>query len=100
MKKPQYHILVCSSFRGSEPKGVCHAKGAQGLLPYLESELADRGLDALVSSTSCLKVCDNGPALVVYPQGDWYGGVDEEAVDAILDALAEGTAATEYLLGG
>lgn len=98
MKKPQHHILVCSSFRGTEAKGVCHQKKAQALLPYLESELADRGLDALVSSTSCLKVCDNGPALVVYPQGDWYGGVDEEGVDAILDALAEGTTAGDYLL--
>lgn len=43
MEKPRYHLLVCSSFRGTEPKGVCHAKGAQGLLPYLESEIADRG---------------------------------------------------------
>jgi (2Fe-2S) ferredoxin len=67
-------------------------------LPYLESELADRGVDALVSSTSCLKLCDNGPALVVYPQGDWYGGVDEEAIDAILDALTGGTRAEDYLL--
>ncbi|MBI5439634.1 MAG: (2Fe-2S) ferredoxin domain-containing protein [Deltaproteobacteria bacterium] len=98
MKKPTYHILVCSSFRGTEPKGVCHAKGAQGLLPYLESELSDRGIDALVSSTSCLKVCDNGPALVVYPQGHWYGAADEESIDAILDALADGDTAEEYLL--
>ncbi|NTU60278.1 MAG: (2Fe-2S) ferredoxin domain-containing protein [Deltaproteobacteria bacterium] len=98
MTKPQFHILVCSSFRGTEPKGVCHAKGAQGLLPYLESELADRGLDALVSSTSCLKVCDSGPALVVYPQGHWYGGVTEEGVDAILDALEAGGTADEFLL--
>ena len=98
MEKPRYHILVCSSFRGTEPKGVCHQKGAQGLLPYLESEIADRGLDALVSSTSCLKVCDSGPVLVVYPEGHWYGGVCEEAVDAVLDALEEGGVAEEYLL--
>ncbi len=98
MTKPQYHILVCSSVRGSEPKGVCHAKGAQGLLPYLESELADRGIDALVSSTSCLKVCDNGPAIVIYPQGDWYGSANEEAIDEILDALAEGGRAEGHLL--
>ncbi|MEW6488526.1 MAG: (2Fe-2S) ferredoxin domain-containing protein [Thermodesulfobacteriota bacterium] len=98
MEKPRYHLLICSSFRGTEPKGVCHAKGAQGLLPYLESELADRGLDALVSSTSCLKVCDNGPAMVVYPEGHWYGGVTQDAVDAILDALEEGGVAEEHLL--
>jgi len=98
VEKPEYHILVCGSFRGTEAKGVCHTKNAQGLLPYIESEIVDRGLDAMVSSTSCLKACDHGPVLIVYPQGDWYGGVDEEAVDAILDALEEGKSAEDYLI--
>lgn len=98
MKKPKRHILVCASFRGKEPKGVCHTKGAMGLLPYIEEEIIDRGLDALVSSTSCLKVCDDGPVLVVYPEGHWYGNVDEEAVDEILDALEDGGVAEKYIL--
>ena len=98
MDKPQYHILVCASFRGTEAKGVCHQKGAQGLLPYLESEIVDRGLDAMVSSTSCLKACDHGPVVIVYPQGDWYGSVDEEAIDDILDALEDGGQAEDHLI--
>lgn len=98
MEKPTYHILVCGSFRGAEAKGVCHQKGSLALLPYLEGEIVDRGLDAMVSSTSCLKACDHGPVLVVYPAGDWYGKVDEEAIDAILDALAEGGKAEDYLI--
>lgn len=98
MDKPRFHLLVCGSFRGTEAKGVCHQKGALGLLGYLESEIIDRGLDAMVSSTSCLKACDHGPVLVVYPEGDWYGGVDEEAVDAILDALEGGAKAENYLI--
>ncbi len=98
MEKPAIHILVCGSFRGTEAKGVCHQKGAQALLPYLEGEIADRGLDAMVSSTSCLKACDHGPVLVVYPQGDWYGKVDEEAIDAILDAIENGGVAEDYLI--
>ena len=55
MDKPNLHILVCGSFRGTEAKGACHQKNSLGLLPYLESEIVDRGLDALVSSTSCLR---------------------------------------------
>lgn len=98
MDKPAHHFLVCASFRGTGPKGVCHQKGAQGLLPYLAAEIADRGLDALVSSTSCLCACDEGPVLVVYPMGHWYGRVDEAAIDAILDALEGGGVAEEYLL--
>jgi len=98
MDKPTYHLLVCASFRGAEAKGACHQKGALNLLPYIESEIVDRGLDALVSSTSCLKACDHGPVLVVYPQGDWYGGVDETVADAILDALEEGGRAEVHLI--
>ena len=98
MEKPKYHLLVCGSFRGAEAKGVCHQKGSLNLLPYIESEIVDRGLDAMVSSTSCLKACDYGPVLIVYPEGAWYGKVDEEVVDEILDALEEGGVAEEHVI--
>ncbi len=73
MEKPEHHIFVCMSFRGLEPKGKCIKKNAPELLGYLESELADRGMDnVMVSTTGCLKLCDNGPIVVVYPEGYWY----------------------------
>ena len=100
MEKPKHHIFVCCSFRASgEPQGVCHKKGAVGLLPYLESEISDRGIPAQVSSCGCLKVCDRGPALVVYPENYWYGNVNGEGeIDEILDALEAGKSADRLLL--
>ncbi len=101
MEKPKHHILVCCSFRTSgQPQGVCHKKGAGGFLPYLESEISDRGIEGVqVSSTGCLKACDRGPILVVYPENYWYGNVENEGViDEILDALEKGEAAKQYLL--
>lgn len=101
MDKPTKHILVCASFRTSgTPQGVCHKKGAGQLLGYLETELADRGLSGVsVSSTGCLKACDRGPVLVVYPDNIWYGGVDgEEDIDNILDAMEQGGVAKDYVL--
>jgi (2Fe-2S) ferredoxin len=101
MEKPDKHLLVCASFRTSgEPKGVCHKKGAIDLLGYLEMEMGDRDLgSALVSSTGCLKVCDNGPVMAIYPDNIWCGGVDsEEAIDDILDALEEGDPVPEKYL--
>lgn len=69
------------------------------MIPYLEEELADRGINAMVSSTGCLKLCEEGPIMVVYPQGFWYRGVEGESdVDEILDALEEGKPAEKYLL--
>lgn len=101
MEKPEVHIFVCASFRaGGDPGGICHKKGAAALLPYIEDEILDRGLNAQVTSTGCMKACDHGPVLVVYPAGRWYGGVESEAaVDEILDALEEGGAAAEHLIG-
>ena len=101
MKKPKHHIFVCGSFRVSgEPQGVCSKKGSMHLLQYLEGELADRGMhDVIVSSTGCLKVCDRGPALVVYPENLWYGKVEsEQAIDEIVDAIESGTPAAAYLI--
>ena len=99
MNKPDYHFFVCNSFRLSgEAQGVCHKKDASSLLQYLEEEILDRGLDGLVSSTGCLKLCDKGPVMAVYPAGWWYGNLDEERLDAILDALEDGKPVEEYLI--
>ena len=100
MEKPEKQIFVCASFRVSgDAQGACRKKGAVDLLGYLESELADRGMDGVtVSSTACLKACDRGPIMVVHPDNVWYGKVNEEAIDAILDAMEEGKVATEYAL--
>lgn len=101
MTKPTTHILVCASFRASgSPQGACAKKGSQQLLAYLETELSDRGLgEVAVTATGCLKVCDRGPALVVYPENRWYGGIEtEEQIDAILDAMEAGSVAEEFLL--
>jgi (2Fe-2S) ferredoxin len=98
MQKPDHHLLVCASFRGTEAKGKCIKKESMQLINYLEEELVERGLNAMVSSTGCLKLCEEGPIMVVYPQGYWYRNVtDENVVDEILDALEEGGPAKGYL---
>ena len=98
MKKPEYHLFVCNSFRISgEPKGACNKRGS-GLIQYLEEEILDRGIDALVTSTGCFKECDKGPVLVVHPKNDWYGNINEAVLDEILDALEEGSKAENHLI--
>ncbi len=101
MTKPNTHVLVCGSFRASgTPQGVCSKKGSMSLLGYLETELSDRDMtDVTVTATGCLKACDRGPIMVVYPENTWYGGVEsEDAIDAILDAIEAGSIAEEYVL--
>ena len=100
MEKPAHHILVCASFRvQGTPLGACHKKDATSLLQYLQEGLNERGLnDVMVSTTGCMKVCDRGPAMIVYPEGHWYGNLNEDAIDQILDALAEGKVAEQFIL--
>jgi (2Fe-2S) ferredoxin len=91
MNKPEYHFFICNSYRiGGEAQGACNKKGATDLLQYLEGEILDRGLDAAVSSTGCLKACTEGPVMVLYPHAKWFGQVTEEKIDDVLDALQAG----------
>jgi (2Fe-2S) ferredoxin len=101
MEKPEIHLFVCASFRaGGETMGACDKKGSRDFLSYIENEILDRGLNAQVTGTGCLKACDHGPVMVVYPRNVWYGNVDgEEAIDAILDALENGTVAESLVIG-
>ncbi|MFC1834477.1 ferredoxin [Thermodesulfobacteriota bacterium] len=78
MQKPDHHIFVCASFRGTEAKGKCIKKDSMQLIPYMQEELADRGLNAMVSSTGCLNLCEEGPVMVIYPQGTWYRDVTSD----------------------
>lgn len=100
MSKPEHHLFVCGSFRASgESQGVCHRKESMNLLSYLQSEVQDRMLSGVeICATGCMNMCTKGPVLIDYPSGHWYGNVDEEAVDAILDAIEDGGVAEEYLL--
>ncbi len=100
MNKPTYHILLCTSSRvAGEPKGACQMRNATTLIQYLQEGIDERGIEnVLVTNTGCLKQCSEGAVLVVYPQGHWYGHVDEDVIDALLDALAEGHAVEELLL--
>jgi (2Fe-2S) ferredoxin len=100
MEKPKHHVFVCGSFRvAGDPKGICHRKDSGSLVQYLETEVSDRGLDGVtVSSAGCLNLCEHGPVIVIYPEGHWYGKMDEERIDQMLDALAEGQPAEALLL--
>jgi (2Fe-2S) ferredoxin len=90
MQKPQYHFFLCNSFRvNGDPQGSCNRKGSSRLLQCLQEEITDRGIDAIVSTTSCLNVCEKGPVLVIYPQAWWYHKLTEGKIAEILDALEQ-----------
>jgi (2Fe-2S) ferredoxin len=39
-----------------------------------------------INKAGCLDRCEEGPVLVVYPEGIWYTYIDEEDIDEIVDS--------------
>jgi (2Fe-2S) ferredoxin len=71
---------------------MCFQKGSVGLVEKFIEEIEDRDLTAqsMVTNTGCFGICDKGPIAVVYPEGVWYGKLDETAVEEICEQHLEG----------
>ena len=76
MEPFRFHVFVCDQLK---PEGVpcCAARGSGQVLEALRREVVARGLEDEVQVTACgsLGLCEQGPNLVVYPEGIWYSGV-------------------------
>jgi (2Fe-2S) ferredoxin len=50
-------------------------------------ELGQNGKDKVrINKAGCLDRCEEGPVLVVYPEGVWYTYVDQSDIDEIIDS--------------
>jgi 3-hydroxy-5-methyl-1-naphthoate 3-O-methyltransferase len=87
MQPFRHHVLVCTQ---AKPEGAtsCPGNHSWQVLQALETELCTRGLDdeVQVSACSCLGLCDDGPVMIVYPEGVWYREVREEDVAEIVSS--------------
>lgn len=94
MAKPEKHVFVCTQSRPlGHPKGSCMDKSSATVIQAFSQEFEKRqmwGRFALTSS-GCLGICENGPGVLVYPEGVMYGGVTAEDVAEIID---------QHLVGG
>jgi (2Fe-2S) ferredoxin len=85
----RHHVFVCENRRDpADPRGCCGAKGSEAIRAALKQELERRGLKKLVraNSAGCLDSCADGPTVVVYPEGVWYGHVRVEDVAEIVES--------------
>ncbi len=75
---PEKHVAVCTN-------QTCAADGAPAVLERLRQAARDSDhCDARITRSSCLGRCGEGPMVAVYPDGVWYGGVDEDDADGIV----------------
>jgi (2Fe-2S) ferredoxin len=94
MLKPDKHVFVCLNQRPpGHPKGCCSERGGQQLLAEFKRLIQERGAlgRVLATSSGCLKPCEHGANVIVYPDGVMYVGVTVADVAEIFD---------RHLLGG
>lgn len=98
----RHHVFFCCNQRAADdPRGCCEAKGASRVRDYAKQQVKTLGLagpgKVRINQAGCLDRCEQGPVLVVYPEGTWYTYVDEEDVDEIVREHLQGGRVVERL---
>ena len=89
MIRISHHLLLCAT---SNKAACCNREEGEASWIYLKKLLSQLGLEdtsrsegvVLRSKVDCLRICSNGPILLVWPDGIWYEGITPERIDIIV----------------
>ena len=81
------HLLLCATptkqkcFKGNEGQKTWEC--LKKTLKKFENDPSTKKVHILRSKADCLRICKNGPILLVWPDGIWYEKVSPEKISEI-----------------
>ncbi len=81
------HVFVCCNRRpDGHARGSCAARGSEKLRDYMKARAKELRIPRIrINSAGCLDRCEQGPCVVIYPDGVWYRLETTADVDAVLE---------------
>jgi len=67
----------------------CSSRGSKDILNDIKEKLGDDS-PVKVKEYLCFGACQDGPNIVLYPEGTWYMGVKQDDVDDIVGHIQGG----------
>ena len=90
----KHHVFFCMNTR-DDGRASCGERCAQAAQQHAKKRIKQLDLNGAgkvrINQAGCLDRCEEGPVLVVYPEGTWYTYVDNSDIDEIIDS---------HLIGG
>ena len=84
----RHHMFFCLNRRDA-PEACCACHNSEAMRAYAKDRVKALGLagpgKVRVNQSGCLDRCEEGPCIVVYPEGVWYTYVDKDDIDEIID---------------
>ena len=80
------HLFICTNQRPEGARASCGESHGLALVAAFKKLIKDKGLNAEIRAqrTGCMETCELGPAVVVYPEGIFYGNVQLSDVEEIV----------------
>jgi (2Fe-2S) ferredoxin len=81
------HVFICTNDKDA-PKKSCGSQHGMDLVNAFKAQWEATSCDKKIriQRSGCLDFCGKGPAMVIYPEGVFYGNVQIEDVQEITES--------------
>ncbi len=99
-----HHILLCATPTNASCCDLSIGSECWKHLKHLlrkfdlENPQRPKGI-VLRSKVDCLRICNNGPIMLIWPDGTWYGNITPEKIDEIIvKHIINGNAIEDWII--